>query len=69
MNIVIESIKNVAKSPYTQQQYQKITIKKKLVANQFKVMLLSKIKTIEKHDFFFIFLWDTLNEELYVENA
>jgi len=55
MNIVIKSTKNVAKSPYTQQQYHRITVRKKVVANQFKVMLLSKIKTIEKHDFFFIF--------------
>lgn len=54
MNIVIKFIKNVAKSPYIQQQYHKITVRKKLVANQFKVMLISKIKTIEKHDFFFI---------------
>ena len=69
MNIVIKSIKNETKSPYTQQQYHKITIRKKLVANQFKVMLLSKIKTIEKHVFFlYIFHWVTLNE-LYVEDA
>jgi len=52
MNTVIKSIKNVAKSLYTQQQYHKITVWKKLLANQFKAMLLSKIKTIEKHDFF-----------------
>lgn len=32
-------------------------------------MLLSKIKTIEKHDFFIIFHWVTLNEELYIEDA
>ena len=52
MNIAIKSIKNVTKSPYTQQQYHEITIRKKFVANKFKVMLISKIKTIENHDFF-----------------
>jgi hypothetical protein len=67
MNIVIKSTKNVTNSPYTQQQYHKITIRKKLVANQFKVILLSKIKTIEKHDFFY-FKCVTLNE-LYIEDA
>lgn len=51
MNIAIKFIKNLAKSPCTQQQYHKITIRKKFVANKFKVMLLSKIKTIGKHDF------------------
>jgi hypothetical protein len=53
MNIVIKSIKNVSKSPYTQQQYHKITIRKKLVANQFRVRQLSKIKKYKSMIFFF----------------